>query len=63
MSVSKLCRYYSDIEYRSLGGKNKKEKTDQAEEEKASNMRKELCHPSALATAKEMELILFMWER
>lgn len=38
-------------------------KADRAEEEKQSNMRKELCNPGALARSREMELILFMWER
>lgn len=38
-------------------------KADRAEEEKQSNMRKELCNPGALASSKEMKLILFMWER
>lgn len=43
--------------------KNKGKKTDQVEEEKESSRRKELCNPWALARTKEMELILFMWER
>ncbi len=42
--------------------KNKEEK-GQGEEEKESNTGKEPCNPWALARAKEMELILFMWGR